>query len=59
MKYYRSTANPECSMNQTLYKIDIEAKRYKTTILRKKSNRRFFLIYGSSKCPNFVYNKNI
>ena len=41
MEYYIRTANLERSMNQTLYKTDFVAERYKTIMLCKKSNRRF------------------
>ena len=37
-------------MNQTIYKNDFVAKRCKTTISRKKSNRRFLLRHCSSNC---------
>ena len=53
------TANLERSFNQTIYKIDFVVKRCKTTILRKKSNRRFLPIHRNSKCATFVFNKNI
>ena len=45
MKYYIGTTNLEPSMNQTIYKTDFIAKSCKTTILRKKSNRRFLPIH--------------
>ena len=49
----------KCSMNQTLCKTDFVAKRCKAIILHKQSNKRFLPIQRSSKCPTFVFNKNI
>ena len=45
MKYYKRTANLECSMNQTFYKADFVAKKYKTIMFCKKPIEGFLSIH--------------